>query len=205
VSTIQELLGRRSSGSGLEIREYSHRDPSRSSRGTLYSQTLALTSPASGDRSVGIVRSRTQATEFVFFIIRPCTVRETVVTNRYVGFYVNAAVIIYNYLSWNTKPSSLRVDLQFRETSQSRCWRINRTRNGQKAENKRGNKLQILTSVFLCITNARPPLCSSGQSSWLQNGDVLYFLWGTNWIYECICYVEESRPPLGSSGQSSWL
>jgi hypothetical protein len=43
----------------------------------------------------------------------------------------------------------------------------------------------------------------SGQSSWLQNGDVLRFLWGTNWIY--ICYVEESRPPLCSSGQSSWL
>jgi hypothetical protein len=50
---------------------------------------------------------------------------------------------------------------------------------------------------------ARPPLWSSGQSSWLHNGDVLWFLWGTNWIY--ICYVEESGPPLLSSGQSSWL
>jgi hypothetical protein len=48
-----------------------------------------------------------------------------------------------------------------------------------------------------------PTLWSSGQSSWLQNGDVLWFLWGTNWIY--ICYVEECRPPLWSSGQSSWL
>jgi hypothetical protein len=47
------------------------------------------------------------------------------------------------------------------------------------------------------------PLWSSGQSSWLQNGDVLCFLWGTNWIY--ICYVEEGRPPLWSSGQSSSL
>jgi hypothetical protein len=44
---------------------------------------------------------------------------------------------------------------------------------------------------------------SSGESSWLHNGDVLCFLWGTNWIY--ICYVEESRPLLWSSGQSSWL
>jgi hypothetical protein len=35
-----------------------------------------------------------------------------------------------------------------------------------------------------------------------HNGDVLCFLWGTNWIY--ICYVEESRPPLWSSDQSSW-
>jgi hypothetical protein len=34
----------------------------------------------------------------------------------------------------------------------------------------------------------------------LQNGDVMRFMWGTNWIY--ICYVEESRPPLWSS---SWL
>jgi hypothetical protein len=49
----------------------------------------------------------------------------------------------------------------------------------------------------------RAPLWSSGQSSWLHNGDVLCFLWATNWIY--ICYVEESRPPLWSSGQSSWL
>jgi hypothetical protein len=41
------------------------------------------------------------------------------------------------------------------------------------------------------------------MSSWLQNGDVLCFLWGTNLIY--ICYVEESRPPLRSCGQSSCL
>jgi len=30
----------------------------------LYPQNLALTSPTGGDRSVGIVRSRTKATEF---------------------------------------------------------------------------------------------------------------------------------------------
>jgi hypothetical protein len=64
VSTIEELLERKSSGSGLESREYGSRDPSRWSRGTLYPQKLALTSPTSGFRSVGIVRSRTQATEF---------------------------------------------------------------------------------------------------------------------------------------------
>jgi hypothetical protein len=50
-----------------------------------------------------------------------------------------------------------------------------------------------------------PPLWSGGQSSWLQIGDVLCFLWGTNWIYIRVCYVEESRPPLWFSGQSSWL
>jgi hypothetical protein len=57
VSTIEELLGRKSSGSGLESRDYG---PSLS----LYQQKLALTSLTSGSRSVGIVRSRTQATEF---------------------------------------------------------------------------------------------------------------------------------------------
>jgi hypothetical protein len=41
------------------------------------------------------------------------------------------------------------------------------------------------------LCGMRPPLWSSGQSSWLHKGDLLCFLWGTNWIY--ICYVEESR------------
>jgi hypothetical protein len=64
VRTNEELLERKSSGSGLESREYGRRDPSRWPRGTLYPQKLALTSPISGSRSVGIVRSLTQATEF---------------------------------------------------------------------------------------------------------------------------------------------
>jgi hypothetical protein len=66
VITIKELLERKSSGSGLEIREYSRRDPSRWPRRKLNSQRLALTSPKSGGRSVGIVHSWTQATEFSF-------------------------------------------------------------------------------------------------------------------------------------------
>jgi hypothetical protein len=53
VSTTEELLGRKSSSSSQENREY---DP----------QKLALTSLTSGSRSVGIVRSRTKATDFVF-------------------------------------------------------------------------------------------------------------------------------------------
>jgi hypothetical protein len=52
---------------GLESREYGRRDPSRWPYGTLYPQKLALTSQTSGYRSVGIVRSRTQAT--VFFVM----------------------------------------------------------------------------------------------------------------------------------------
>jgi hypothetical protein len=65
VSTTEELLGRKSSGSCLEMREYGRRNPSRWPRGTLYPQKLVLSSPTSGGLSVGIVRSRTQATEFV--------------------------------------------------------------------------------------------------------------------------------------------
>jgi hypothetical protein len=69
VSTTEELLGRKSSGSGLEIREYGRGDPSRSPSDTLYPQNLVLTSSTSCGRSDGIVRSRTQDTEF-FFIPR---------------------------------------------------------------------------------------------------------------------------------------
>jgi hypothetical protein len=64
VNTTEKLLGRKSSGSGLDAREYGHRDPSHWPRGTLYPQKLALTSPISGGLSIGIVRSQTQATEF---------------------------------------------------------------------------------------------------------------------------------------------
>jgi hypothetical protein len=64
MSTTEELLERKSSGSGLEIREYGRRYQSRWPRGTLYPQNLELTSPTIGSRSTGIVRSRTEATEF---------------------------------------------------------------------------------------------------------------------------------------------
>jgi hypothetical protein len=68
VSTIEELHERKSSGSGLEIREYGRGDPLRFPRHTLFPQKLALTSPTSDSRSVGIVRSRTKATEFSSFL-----------------------------------------------------------------------------------------------------------------------------------------
>jgi hypothetical protein len=64
VSTSEELFERKSSGSGLEIREYGRRDPSRWPRSILYSQKLALSSSTSNGRLVGIVRLRTEATEF---------------------------------------------------------------------------------------------------------------------------------------------
>jgi hypothetical protein len=69
VSTIEELLGRKSSGSGLGNREYGHRDPLCSPGNTIYPQTLALTVPTSGGLSVDIVRSGAQATEFACLFV----------------------------------------------------------------------------------------------------------------------------------------
>jgi hypothetical protein len=66
VRAIEEPLGRKSSGCGLENRECRRKYPLYWPRNTLYPQKLALTSPTSGGRSVGIVRSRTKATEFSF-------------------------------------------------------------------------------------------------------------------------------------------
>jgi hypothetical protein len=63
VNTTEGLLGRNSSGSGLENREYGRGDLLRWPRDILYPQKLALTSPTSGGRSVGIVRLRPKATE----------------------------------------------------------------------------------------------------------------------------------------------
>jgi hypothetical protein len=61
VSTTGELLGRNNNGFGLE---YGGRDPFRWPRDTLYPQKLTLTSLTNGGRSIDIVWSRTQATEF---------------------------------------------------------------------------------------------------------------------------------------------
>jgi hypothetical protein len=69
VSKIEELLGRNSSGSDLENREYSRRDPSHWPHDTLYRQKLALTSPTSGVSLSVMVHSRIEATEFVFFFL----------------------------------------------------------------------------------------------------------------------------------------
>jgi hypothetical protein len=69
VSTTEELLDRKRSGSGLQSQEHCRRDPSPWPRDTIYPQKLALTSPTSCGLSCGIVRSRTQATVFSFFSV----------------------------------------------------------------------------------------------------------------------------------------
>jgi hypothetical protein len=58
VSTIEELLERISSDSGLENRDYGRGDYAT----PVYPQKLALPSATIGGSSVGIVRSRTKAT-----------------------------------------------------------------------------------------------------------------------------------------------
>jgi hypothetical protein len=68
VSTIEELLGTKSSGSAIENQKYGRGDQLRLPRDTVYPQELALTSPSSDGRSVGILRSQTQATEFSFLV-----------------------------------------------------------------------------------------------------------------------------------------
>jgi hypothetical protein len=65
VSTTEDLLERKSSGSGLQSRE-NRGIPCTDHATPMYSQKLTLTSPTSGGHSVGIVRSRTKATELCF-------------------------------------------------------------------------------------------------------------------------------------------
>jgi hypothetical protein len=64
VSTIEELLGRNSSGSSLEIWDYGRRDPLSWPCNTFYPEKLALTSQAIGGSSIGTVCSQTKAMEF---------------------------------------------------------------------------------------------------------------------------------------------
>jgi hypothetical protein len=54
--------------SGLESLKYGRGGPLRRPRETLYPQKLALTLPTSGGRLVGVVRSRTKATELVLWV-----------------------------------------------------------------------------------------------------------------------------------------
>jgi hypothetical protein len=69
VSTTEELLERKSSGSSPETENTAVGIRCTDHVTLLYQQKLALTSPTSGGRSVDIVRSRTQSTEFSLFLV----------------------------------------------------------------------------------------------------------------------------------------
>jgi hypothetical protein len=79
----------KSSDSGLENWEYGRRNPWRWLRGTLYPQKLTLTSPTSGGRSVGIVRSRTQVTEFY------CLVYSGLNLFLFILIFINCICIVF--------------------------------------------------------------------------------------------------------------
>jgi hypothetical protein len=85
VSITEELLGRKSSGCGLENRKYGRRNPLR-----CVTQKWALTSPISGGRSVGIIRSRSQDTGVLLTRIREvltsCTSRDVHLDLRFSQF-----------------------------------------------------------------------------------------------------------------------
>jgi hypothetical protein len=92
VSTIEELLGRKNSGSGLEIRDYGRRGSVMLNTWHPLSENLALILPTSGGRSVDLVRSKTKPTGFFFFCYNEIKVtacchtterNEFCVTNRY--------------------------------------------------------------------------------------------------------------------------
>jgi hypothetical protein len=66
VSIVEELLERKSRGSGLENRNYGHSESAELiTRHPSINKKLALTSQTSGVCSVGIVHSRTKATELL--------------------------------------------------------------------------------------------------------------------------------------------
>jgi hypothetical protein len=89
VGTIEELLGRNSSGSGLENREYGRGDQLRWPGDTIYQLMLALTSSTSSCRSVGIVRLRTKATECVLFVLLLLTIWAKKQKINYILFRLN--------------------------------------------------------------------------------------------------------------------
>jgi hypothetical protein len=75
MSTNEKILWRKSSGSGLQNRDYGRRDPSR-----WPPQKLALTSPTSGGCSIGTVPSRTQATEYIYIFFFSFSLQRRVYT-----------------------------------------------------------------------------------------------------------------------------
>jgi hypothetical protein len=87
VRSIEELIERKSISSrsrkqrlmAVETRCADHVTP-------LYPQKLAITPPTGGGRSVGIIRSRTKATEFVCLFVVHCFQTETK-GNAYSGIH----------------------------------------------------------------------------------------------------------------------
>jgi hypothetical protein len=123
------------------------------------SAKLALTSPTSGGRSVGIVRSRNQNTEFIFFVCRRKWSSGLVIR---VFVYTMELLRILSFL-WGT----IWIYICYVEESRSPLWSSSRS-----SWLLNWDVLWFLwgtNAIYICyVGESRPPLCSSGQNSWLK-------------------------------------
>jgi hypothetical protein len=90
VNTLEELLRRKSSGSGLENREYGR-------KGSVKLSTwhkMAPTSLTSSGRSVGIVRSRIQATELGYLYQCIISMRLNIIRGTFVRHSRHSHIIV---------------------------------------------------------------------------------------------------------------
>jgi hypothetical protein len=110
VSTNEELLRRKSSGSRLEKCDYGRRDPSRWPRDNFYPKKLTLTSPTSGGLSIGMFRRLNQTTEcssvfLVFFIVSVIVPYECPLFNMTLIIWVT--IFSFFFLPWSESTSEL--------------------------------------------------------------------------------------------------
>jgi hypothetical protein len=97
------------SGSGLENREYCRWDSLRWTSDTLYYQKFALNSPTIGGHSVGIVRLRTKATEFVLSILRMHNAKKFKIISKPIKHNRSHQTPLILYYVYNLRLKSIRV------------------------------------------------------------------------------------------------
>jgi hypothetical protein len=145
VSTTEELLGRNSKGSSLESWEYGCWDPLHWPRNTLHLQKLALTSPTSGSRSVGILCLRTKATELLN-VNDVCSCK----WGEHTDIYIHNSLVTF----WTSKFTILK----FKKIHSS-CSKLSYcvSNNFQEIDSS------CSPSFFLCYLQLPPP-------SWMRQG-----------------------------------
>jgi hypothetical protein len=94
VSTTEELLGRNSSDSSVEVREYGRRDASRWPSGTLYPQKVGTNLADKRGSLGGIVRSRTQPMDFLFFSVKEFSLIYPQGTSKTIYFFLTLLLAI---------------------------------------------------------------------------------------------------------------
>jgi hypothetical protein len=124
VSTTEELLGRNSSGSGLENWEYGSNDPPRWTRAISHPQKLALISPTRGVRSIGIVRSQTKATMFVVCCCRFITVFTEPENNLYTKLEKFSPYYFILFLQEKDRNNEFAITLTKWTKTESKIWYV---------------------------------------------------------------------------------